>query len=50
MKKTPDNSDNEELVNYITSFRETSEQVYDSTYDSDSGNYVAVISNETANK
>ena len=45
----PDKGDDEESVNYITSYRELYKVVYDSNYDSDSENYVAAISSETAN-
>ena len=48
--KTPEKSDDEESVNYITSYQQLYDQVYDSNYDSDSDNYVASISCESANQ
>ena len=43
INKTPEKSDDEESVNYITSYQQLYNQVYDSNYDSDSDNYVAAI-------
>ena len=43
-------SDDEESVNYITSYQQLYEQVYDSNYDSDSDDYVAVISSDLAHQ
>ena len=40
-------SDDEESVNYITSYQQLYEQVYDSNYDSDSDDYVAAISSDS---
>ena len=37
-------------VNYITSYQQLHNQVYDSSYDSDSDDYVAAISSDTANQ
>ena len=48
--KTPEKSDDEESVNYITSYQQPYDQVYDSNYDSDSDNYVSAISCESANQ
>ena len=48
--KTPEKSDYEESVNYITSYQQLYEQLYDSNYDSDSDDYVAAISCESANQ
>ena len=48
--QTPEKSDDEEFVNYITGYQEPYDQVYDSNYDSDSDNYVAAISCESANQ
>ena len=41
-------SDDEESVNYITSYQQLSEQVYYSNYNSDSDDYVAAISSDSA--
>ena len=46
----PEKSDNEESVNYITSYQKLYEQVYDSNYDSDSDDYVAVISSDSVHQ
>ena len=43
-------NDDEESVNYITSYKQLYEQVYDSNYDSDSDNYVAAISCDSAHQ
>ena len=43
-------SDDEESVNYITSYQQLYEQVYDSNYDSDSDDYVAVISSDSVHQ
>ena len=48
--KTPEKSDDEETVNYITSYQQLYDQVYNSNYDSDSDNYVAAISCESTNQ
>ena len=48
--KTPEKSDDEESVNYITSYQQLYDQVYDSNYDSNSDNYVAAMSCESANQ
>ena len=45
--QSPKKSDDEESVNYITSYQQLFEQVYDSNYDSDSDDYVAVISSDS---
>ena len=45
--QSPEKSDDEESVNYITSYQQLFEQVYDSNYDSDSDDYVAVISSDS---
>ena len=42
--QSPEKSDDEESVNYITSYQQLYEQVYDSNYDSNSDDYVAVNS------
>ena len=47
---TAEKSDDEESVNYITSYQQLYEQVYDSNYDSDSENYVAAISCDSAHQ
>ena len=49
-ESTPDKSDDGESVNYVTSYRVLYDQVYNSNYDSDTDNYVAAISSETANQ
>ena len=43
-------SDDEESVNYITSYQQLYEQVYDSNYDSDSDDYVAAISSDSVHQ
>ena len=48
--KAPEKSDDEESVNYITSYQQLYDQVYDYNYDSDPDNYVAAISCESANQ
>ena len=48
--KTPKKSDDEESVNYTTSYQQLYDQVYDSNYDSDSDDYVAAFSCESANQ
>ena len=45
-----ENSDDEESVNYITSYQQLYEQVYDSNYDSDSDDYVAAISSDSVHQ
>ena len=47
IEQSPEKSDDEESVNYITSYQQLYEQVYDSNYDSDSDNYVAAISSDS---
>ena len=42
--------DDEESVNYITSYQQLYEQVYDSNYDSESDDYVTAISYDSANQ
>ena len=48
--QTPEKSDDEESVNYITSYQQLYEQVYDSNYDSDSDDYVAAISSDSVHQ
>ena len=48
--KTPEKNEDEESVNYITSYQQLYDRVFDSNYDSDSDNYVAAISCESANQ
>ena len=43
-------SDDEETVNYITSYQQLYEQVYDCNNDSDSDNFVAAISSDSAHQ
>ena len=43
-------SDDEESVNYITSYQQLYDQIYDSNYDSDSDDYVAAISSGSADQ
>ena len=50
LTKTAEKSDDEESVNYITSYQQLYNQVYESNYDSDSDNYVAAISCDSANQ
>ena len=45
--QSPEKNDDEESVNYITSYQQLYEQVYDSNYDSDSDDYVAAISSDS---
>ena len=47
--QTPKKSDDEESVNYLTSYQQLYDQVYDSNYDSDSDDYVTAISSDSAN-
>ena len=47
---TVEKSDDEESVNYITSYQQLYDQVYDSNYDSDSDDYVASISYDSENQ
>ena len=46
---TAGKKDDEESVNYITSYQQLFDQVYDSNYNSDSDDYVAAIFNDSAN-
>ena len=48
--KTAEKSDDEESVDYITSYQQLYEQVCDSNHDSDSDNYVAAISCNSAHQ
>ena len=48
--KIPEKSDDEESVDYITSYQQLHDQFYDSKYDSDSDNNVAAISCESLNQ
>ena len=48
--QSPEKSDDEESVNYITSYQQLYEQVYDSNYDSDSDDYVAAISSDSVHQ
>ena len=48
--QSPEKSDDEESLNYITSYQQLYEQVYDSNYDSDSDDYVAVISSDSVHQ
>ena len=48
--QSPEKSDDEESVNYITSYQQLYEQVYDSNYDSNSDDYVAVISSDSVHQ
>ena len=48
--QTPEKSDDEESVNYITSYQQLYDQVYDSNYDSDSDDYVAAISSDSVHQ
>ena len=45
-----DKSDDEESVNYITSYQQLYDQLYDSNYDSDSDDYVAAISSDSVHQ
>ena len=44
--QSPEKSDDEESVNYVTSYQQLYEPVYDSNYDSDSDDYVGAISSD----
>ena len=48
--QSPEKSDGEDSVNYITSYQQLYDQVYDSNYDSDSDDYVAVISSDSVHQ
>ena len=48
--QSPKKSDDEESVNYITSYQQLYDQLYDSNYDSDSDDYVAVISSDSVHQ
>ena len=48
--KTAEKSDDEESVNYIDSYQQLYKQIDDSNYDSDSDNYMAAISCDSANQ
>ena len=48
--QSPEKNDDEDSVNYITSYQQLYEQVYDSNYDIDSDNYVAAISSDSAHQ
>ena len=48
--QSPEKSDEEESVNYITSYQQLYEQVSDSNYDSDSDDYVAAISSDSVHQ
>ena len=48
--QSPKKSDDDESVNFITSYQQLYEQVYDSNYDSDSDDYVAVISSDSVHQ
>ena len=50
INQTPEKSDDEESVNYITSYQQLYDQVYDSNYDSDSDDYVAAISSDSVHQ
>ena len=50
IESATDKSDKEESVDYISNYRELSEEVYDSKIDCDSDNYNAANSSETAIK
>ena len=43
-------SDNEDSVNYITSYQQLYDQVYESNYDSDSDDYVTAVSSDPSNQ
>ena len=45
--QSPEKSDDEESVNYITSYQQLYDQVCDSNYDSDSDDYLAAISSDS---
>ena len=48
--QSPEKIDDEESLNYITSYQQLYEQVYDSNYDSYSDDYVAAISSDSAHQ
>ena len=48
--QSPEKSDDEESVNYISSYQQLYEQVYDWNYDSDSDDYVAAIAPDSAHQ
>ena len=48
--QSPEKCDDEESVNYITSYQQLYEQVYEYNYESDSDNYVAAISSDSAHQ
>ena len=48
--QSPEKSDDEKSVNYISSYQQLYAQVYDSNYDSDSDDYVAAISSDSAHQ
>ena len=48
--QSPEKSDDEESVNYITRYQQLYEQVYDLNYDRDSNDYVAVISSDSVHQ
>ena len=48
--QSPEKSDDEESVNYITSYQQLYEQVYDSNYESDSDDSVAVILSDSVHQ
>ena len=50
IEQSPEKSDDEESVNYITSYQQLYEQVYDLNYDSDSDDYVAAISSDSVHQ
>ena len=50
IEESREKSDDEESVNYITSYQQLYEQVYDSNYDSDSDDYVAAISSDSVHQ
>ena len=47
---TVEKIDDEESVSYIISYQQLYDQVYDSKFDSDSSDYVAAISYDSANQ
>ena len=50
IEQSPEKSDDEESVNYITSYQQLYQQVYDSNYESDSDDYVAAISSDSVHQ
>ena len=48
--KSPEKSNDEESVNYVTSYQQLYDQVYNSKYESDSEDYVAAISSDSADQ